>query len=194
VGVNQQLLDNNYIVVKNFLDPSVAHSLGLEFEQYILQYGANDPHGVNDPQCPKSLSCYNFLPFVRTQVEQIGQMQEVVGENLLPTYVYSRLYKNGEILARHKDRPACEVSVTLCMKKTSDWTIFIKTPEGKEVGVELEEGDAMVYRGMVAEHWREPFQGDNNVQLFMHYVESHGQNAWAFYDLRKDINDPMPPR
>ena len=35
------------------------------------------------------------------------------GMRLLPTYSYLRVYKRGDVLRRHTDRPACEMSVTL---------------------------------------------------------------------------------
>ena len=31
------------------------------------------------------------------------------GLELIPTYSYSRAYKKGDILRRHKDRPSCEI-------------------------------------------------------------------------------------
>ena len=42
-------------------------------------------------------------------------MREITGLNLKPTYSYWRLYKTGDVLKRHKDRPSCEVSTTLCL-------------------------------------------------------------------------------
>ena len=30
--------------------------------------------------------------------------------NLAPTYSYLRMYKNNDVLTRHRDRPACEIS------------------------------------------------------------------------------------
>ena len=42
-------------------------------------------------------------------------MRDITGLNLKPTYSYWRLYKTGDELKRHKDRPSCEVSTTLCL-------------------------------------------------------------------------------
>ena len=36
----------------------------------------------------------------------------LIGKEVLPTYSYARLYTEGEILSKHKDRPSCEISVT----------------------------------------------------------------------------------
>jgi hypothetical protein len=41
------------------------------------------------------------------------RVQDQCGLRLLPTYSYFRMYKHGDVLRRHRDRPACEISVTL---------------------------------------------------------------------------------
>jgi hypothetical protein len=39
---------------------------------------------------------------------------------MLPTYSYARIYANGDELKKHRDRPACEVSVTLHLGSVMD--------------------------------------------------------------------------
>ena len=43
-------------------------------------------------------------------------MQKKTGLKLVPTYSYTRLYRKGNILQRHKDRPSCEISTTLNLR------------------------------------------------------------------------------
>jgi predicted 2-oxoglutarate/Fe(II)-dependent dioxygenase YbiX len=62
------------------------------------------------------------------------------------------------------------------------WPIWIKTPEGEDRSVELNSGDAMMYRGTIAEHWRDQYQGDEYVQVFLHYVRSRGECAYTYFD------------
>ena len=50
------------------------------------------------------------------------------GLKLVPTYAYCRLYKNGNILRRHKDRPSCEISTTIHLGGTP-WPIFMDDTE-----------------------------------------------------------------
>ena len=40
-------------------------------------------------------------------------MEKHTGIKLSPTYSYARIYKKGDVLARHKDRYYCEISTTL---------------------------------------------------------------------------------
>ena len=105
-----------------------------------------------------------------------------MGERVLPTYCYARVYYKGAILERHTDRPSCEVSVTLNLGSDKEWPIFIRTPEGEEVSVTLGPGDAMLYYGCDAEHWRERFDGICCNQVFLHYVKSRGENQPFYFD------------
>jgi hypothetical protein len=36
-------------------------------------------------------------------------MEEATNLKLIETYSYARIYKKGDILHRHKDRPSCEI-------------------------------------------------------------------------------------
>ena len=43
---------------------------------------------------------------------------------LFPTYAYWRYYIFGGVLKKHTDRPACEVSITACIKKYDTYKKF----------------------------------------------------------------------
>ena len=98
-------------------------------------------------------------------------MKEYTGEDLEPTYSYLRVYKKGDILHRHTDRDACEYSASITMKrepKDAIWLLYLETD--KTYGVELEAGDALIYKGIESPHWREKFEGERLAQVFLHYV------------------------
>jgi hypothetical protein len=42
-------------------------------------------------------------------------MSEIVGRDLLPTYNYFRIYREGDICRVHSDRPSCEHSLSLTL-------------------------------------------------------------------------------
>ena len=97
---------------------------------------------------------------------------------LYPTYAYWRYYVFGATLAKHIDRPACEVSVTACIKKYNNWPIVI---EGNSF--ELNEGDAVLYAGCDQLHWRPGvYKGEGMAQVFLHYVDKEGPNKEHAYD------------
>ena len=171
------LHQNNYVVIPNFISAAYAEVLAQQMHQAGLK--------ETDPQAPLSPSVYNFLPLVKLLVKKIQVVSEVIQEDVLPTYVYARIYKNGEVLHRHRDRDACEISMTLNLQKDVDWPIWIQKPSGEEVAVELNPGDAMLYLGIVADHWRNVFYGNNYVQAFLHYVRANGDCAYTFFDKQQ---------
>jgi hypothetical protein len=90
------------------------------------------------------------------------------------------MYTLNANLDKHKDRPACEVSVTVMIGSDgTKWHIFMA---GKEF--ELKTGDAVIYLGCELEHWREEFKGDWHAQTFLHYVNKNGPNKEWHLDKR----------
>jgi hypothetical protein len=110
---------------------------------------------------------------------------------LYPTYSYFRVYKRGDILRRHRDRPSCEISVSLNLgvSGASCWPLCIEGPCGSAEAL-LAPGDALLYRGRECVHWRDPFEGDHCVQVFFHYVDQDGPYADHKFDRRSRLNLP----
>jgi hypothetical protein len=180
--MNQQLIDNNYLHIPNFISKEEANSLASELIEYSKLPGNKM---TNDPQAPNSLAMYNYLSFVKLLVRKIPDISKALQEDVLPTYTYTRIYSHGEVLNRHRDRPACEISITLNLKKDNEWPIWFQKPSGEEVSLELNEGDAVMYLGEIADHWRNVYQGQEHVQLFLHYVRAEGSKYWAVFDQLK---------
>jgi predicted 2-oxoglutarate/Fe(II)-dependent dioxygenase YbiX len=179
--MNQKLLDNNYIIIPSFISPYRANNLKDEFVEFSQQ---NNLGG--DGQIPTSSSDCNYISFLELLCEKTLEVSEILEETVLPTYAYSRVYKNGSILKKHSDRDACEISLTLHLGGDKPWLIWIKTPEGEDRSIELKPGDAMMYRGTIAEHWRDEYDGEEYVQVFLHYVRSRGEYSYAYFDkIRK---------
>ena len=133
-------------------------------------------------------------------------MQKKTGLKLVPTYSYTRLYRTGNILNRHKDRPSCEISTTLCLGG-DHWPIYLDPTgadnvidehksiikPGAPVGVEvnLKPGDMLIYSGCDLEHWRKPFEGKLCGQVFLHYNHADGRFAKTnLYDKRPMLGIP----
>jgi hypothetical protein len=121
----------------------------------------------------------------------LGKVQEVAEVLLTSNYSYYRLYTTGSELKRHRDRPSCEYSVSICLGydvsnvdqniyPNYDWPMFVDS-NGVELPVHMKPGDAIVYRGCDIDHWREPFWGQNHAQVFLHYNEPNGK-----YNICKD--------
>ena len=149
--------------------------------RYISQF--NTDWGVwNDSQIPETYSHYGDL-VMETLLEQIKPLiEEQAGHKLNANYAYARIYKKGDELKRHKDRWSCEISTTMNLGGDK-WPIFLE-PSGEEgkkgLEVLLEQGDMLIYKGCELEHWREPFEGENSAQVFLHFNDARKEDANEF--------------
>ena len=139
---------------------------------------------VNDDQCPLSDAVYGDPLFDNILEKFAKPIGDAVGHTLLPTYTYARIYRPGEILKKHKDRPACEISATLTLGFDAKpvWPIFFD--EERETSVSLDVGELAVYKGCEILHWRPSFKGQWHVQVFLHYVDANGPYKDEVYDNR----------
>jgi hypothetical protein len=187
---NEELFQKNgYVIVKN--------AISSELADFVTQYALFDEmqnfNGIGDTQISKSHSKYAD-PAMETVLLALHEtMQNNTGLQLFPTYSYYRVYRPGDELKSHTDRPSCEISCTLCFNHSYDkenysWPIFMNGNE-----VVLEPGDLVVYRGCDLKHWRNVFDlNDENawhVQGFFHYVNANGPYANFKYDQRLSIGE-----
>ena len=144
---------------------------------------------TKDEQCPSSLSL-GADPGLDAVMECLRpEISRLVGLELAPTYSYTRRYAKGELLPRHTDRSACEISITTSIqipKGAGPSVVFLKPPRRAETKVEMREGDGCIYAGTEVEHWRDRFRIDGYVQLFLHYISKNGPHFPKFaFDGRK---------
>jgi hypothetical protein len=191
--------DNNYAVIQEAISSEVASFVYAYFQnkravaQYLQENRFLTPFDEtwgtwNDAQIPNTYSHYADLAMETLMVRVMPIMKKVTELNLVPCYTYARIYKYGDELKRHKDRPSCEISCTMNLGG-DDWPIKLE-PSGEKdkegITVNLKQGDMLVYRGTLLEHWREPFQGYDCGQVFMHYNDADGPFG------ESNINDKRP--
>ena len=202
---------NKYQVLRNAISKDLAAfcykylQISAEADNWMLNNGVTHSGNklvgnFNDPQVPNSYAKYADRVMETLLVDTIKVMQKKTGLRLVPTYSYCRLYRTGNILKRHKDRPSCEISTTLNLGG-DPWPILIdptgsnnvideyknihKPGAPKGVEVNLKPGDMLIYSGCELEHWREPFKGKLCGQVFLHYNHADGQFAKSnLYDKR----------
>ena len=193
---------NKYQVIKNAISYDLANFIFNYFllkrdaVKYMYDNNITYDNGMlgtwTDQQIPNTYSHYADHVMETLLMKVLPVMQKETGLELVPTYSYVRAYKKGDILKRHKDRPSCEISTTIHLGG-DQWSIFIDptgsnnvideyknihkpdAPQG--VKVDLDVGDMLVYSGCELEHWREEFQGNVCVQVFLHYNHVNGQFA-----------------
>jgi len=130
----------------------------------------------NDEQIPNTYSHYSDVAMETLLLKCQPVMEKVTGLKLFPSYTYARIYKKGDILERHKDRFSCEISTTMNLGGDK-WDIYLDPTEGEGIKVNLNPGDMLVYSGCELEHWREPFEGKDCCQVFLHYNNKKTEGA-----------------
>jgi len=210
---------NHFIVIKEAIDPKIANFVYNYFlmkrqvaktffdTRYISPFTTE--WGVwNDEQVPNTYSNYADVAMETLLLAVQPKMEKETGLKLNPTYAYARIYKKGDILHRHKDRFSCEISTTLNLGG-DEWPIYIENK--KNVGIPddkkgitaksdnkgskviLKPGDMLVYKGMILEHWREVFLGEDCAQVFLHYNDvnsSVGNAKQNMFDGRPHLGLP----
>ena len=170
-----------YQVIKNAISKELANFI---FNYFLLKrdavawmYQNNITYDTgllgtwSDDQVPNTYSHYADPVMETLLMKVLPVMQKEIDLKLVPTYSYARIYKHGDILHKHKDRPSCEISTTIHLGGDK-WSIFV---EGTEVMLDV--GDMLVYSGCELEHWREPLEGNTCAQVFLHYNHVSGPFA-----------------
>tara|TARA_R100000664_G_scaffold4680_1_gene9373 strand:- start:557 stop:1189 length:633 start_codon:yes stop_codon:yes gene_type:complete len=178
----------NYLrVKKQVYDTCIKNRYISPFEEVLGKYETDKQQVAN------TYSTYGDIAMDTLMLKIQPIMEQKTKLKLTPAYTYARVYKKGDILKRHKDRFSCEISTTLNLGG-DNWPIYVE-PSGKEnkkgVKVNLKPGDMLIYLGCELEHWREPFEGDECVQVFLHYnnVKTKGAQENMF-DGRLHIGLP----
>ena len=193
---------NKFQVIKNALSFDVSNFIlnyfMLKRDAVEYMYNNNIIYDIglmgtwSDAQIPNTYSHYADPVMETLLIKMLPVMKKHTELDLVPTYSYARLYKNGDELKRHKDIPICEISTTLNLGG-DPWPIFIdgtgadnvideyknihkpEAPAGTEVLLDV--GDMLVYSACDLEHCRKPFQGQVCGQVFLHYNHINGPFA-----------------
>jgi hypothetical protein len=180
---------DGYIVVKNAVNKDLADFI----TQYALfdemqDFKSEEMQGYT--QVPKAHSKYGD-PAMETLLLTLQPIiEQNTGLKVYPTYSFYRVYRPGDELLPHIDRPSCEISITVSLGndyqgKDYSWPIYINGTD-----CHLSVGDLVCYRGVDLEHWRTPFEapeGSWHVQAFLHYVDINGPYAEWKWDKRTSI-------
>jgi len=171
--------EKGYLVIRDAIDKDLLRILS----DYLLieaRNGSLDDDGISRFSRYGDSLTEALLSYCQPIVERY------TGKKVYPSYSYARVYRKGDKLAMHQDRPACEYSLTIPVSYEAPvlWPLFVM--EGKKkVNIPLDIGDLLLYKGCDVPHGRTPFTGSRWVQVFLHYVDKKGKNAGWKYDKRK---------
>jgi len=189
--MNNSFEKNGYKIIKQAVDIQLATFVHDYFlikrqvaqtffkEKYISPFTTE--YGVlGDSQCPNSYSHYADVAMETLLIWLKPLMEKQTKSLLYPTYSYARIYDEGAILERHKDRFSCEISTTLNLGGNV-WPIYLENKKGKKIKVILNQGDMLIYKGNDLAHWREPLEKGYCVQVFLHYNKQNNKEKMTNY-------------
>lgn len=187
-AAQQFFKDNGYVVLTDVLPKEECERL-VQYMFDLKQKGLTE----NDPQCPLSDAIYGAPEFDNLLQKLAKPLGAYIGVDLLPAYTYARIYRPGEVLKLHKDRPSCQYSgtMTLGFSGKQIWPIYFD--EEKRHKLQLGIGEMAMYKGCDVAHWRPEFKGEWQVQVFVHYVDANGPYKHHYADGRKEFGKSKTP-
>jgi len=168
-------------------------AIEIKYKNYL---GAiNDLGGLkthHDPERGNVMCCYAppSSTFVVKRMKPI--LENILGEELIPSYWFTTTYHNKGWMNCHTDRPSCEVSVTMNICGDAKWPIKLKDLSNKNQELATPVGHGVAYLGTIVPHWRSPLKTHDNdrfMQLFLHYVRKNGKYADYAYDKNEKCFD-----
>ena len=188
-------LQDKYVVLHRLLPPAQMRAMRRFYRQYVAQ--GFMPFG--DDQVNRRYYQHNepLAGFLHKTFAAV--MSLVIGEEVIPSYVYAASYLENAVLDPHTDRPQCEFSMSLQIdylpepeNQRSPWGLFVWQPdfangeplsyfsqefpaesqeEDKNPAVYLASGDGLIYKGCELIHYRYALpEGHQSTSLFFHYV------------------------
>ena len=177
-----------YAILRRGIPGELAHV----FANYAILQALNPDYYIADvearPFFPESRSRYADALGESLMLHVQPKIEKVVGEALLPTFSYLRIYEHGSMLGKHVDRRESEIAATLTLggDAPTPWPLHLQARNGNRA-LQLAPGDIAVYEGMKVPHWREIFQGQVWIQVIFNYVRAHGEFAARRFDGRAQI-------
>src|SRR5690242_13566940 len=119
----RQFAEHNYVVLRRCVsEPQL--SLLYRYACHRADLGTMKL----DDTSPGALSAAGDVFMDGLLVDLLTVAESVSELKLFPTFSYFRVYHRGDVLARHTDRPACEIGLTVCLGYDAEkpWPIMIE--------------------------------------------------------------------
>jgi len=180
----------NYLLIKKQVAATMFYQGYLHKDQ--TAWGT-----FRDPQVPNTFSIYGDPAMEALLLKSQPVIEKNIKDKLLPTYSYARVYKKGDTMNLGGQlwpiylNPDIKAGHVYGKKRgIHKIQSYQPSKNNKEVKVNLLPGDMLIYSGCDLEHWREPFEGRECAQVFLHYnrLSSGTKNI---FDNRKHLGLPV---
>lgn len=201
-----------YAHIRNLIPTEVAAAFlrGLQDELARAQIPINRFLASNNLLTKSSIEIYGhfYKPMIHFLWALTPVMRDLVGRELLPTYDYFRIYRQGDICRVHSDRQACEhsLSLTLGYSDGLPWNLDVSSERIPAPSPAVDEhfdaaphhsiamgvGDAVLYEGVHHRHGRvTPNPNRWSAHLFLHWVDRDGPYREFAFDGRDPTERPV---
>ena len=184
---------NGYAHIEGLISPEVASAF---LERFRADLGPNPIRLTGVEQYPNLLGRaaldvygHHYYPMAFFLWGLTPIVAQLVGKDLLPTYDYLRIYREGDTCRVHSDRYSCEHSLSLTLGYSDDrsWDLQVEQERtepssrvdenfpGGFASVTMKPGDAVLYEGVHHRHGRtDPNPNRWSAHLFLHWVDRDG--------------------
>lgn len=174
------IIGQTYKVIKQYIPREDAEKF---CESFLEDSTTNNYKNLSTGFVDHCIDRRNYPLATAIATEKVSYLNELLGNKVLPSYTFTRIYSEGSSLLMHTDRESCEISLTIHLGSDEDWAFCLEDLDGNVVEVNLEPGDAILYDAPKANHWRKgAYTGKHYVQSFHHYVFLGGNFEEYQYD------------
>lgn len=170
----QELADKRYVQLNNLLTAETCQLLSKRI--HILQSTGKLKYC---DLCPASQWIYSDACYAEVHQLFCEQLSALFGIELIATFNAVRLYSQNATLPIHRDREACEFSLSIPIDYQGDqiWPIYLSDEKQEEQGkfVSLKIGDGIMLQGSKLYHWRKPLENQWQIQAFFFFVDAAGE-------------------
>jgi len=198
-----------YAHIEGLIPPEVAkvflNRLKTDMERVRLPLTSFAQSSVILNKSAIEISGHQYRPMIPFLWGLTPIMSELTGRELLPTYNYFRIYREGDVCKVHSDRAACEHSLSLALGYSDDkvWNFEIGTDrldriapitddfgDADYASIAMQPGDAVLYKGVHYRHGRvSPNPNRWSAHMFLHWVDREGAYKGEAFDKQELIPD-----
>jgi hypothetical protein len=203
-GLRESYQSKGYALVPGLIPPEVAIGFLARLQGELSRHNIGIAQLLQASdllQAPAAeISSNQYAPIAGFLWGMTPAIAAITGEDLLPTYGYLRIYRQGDICRVHGDRLACEHSVSLTLAYSDDqpWALEVSPlrtdkpyqraddqfrPNEQADAAMMRPGDGVLYQGVHHHHARTtPNPNAWSAHVFLHWVSRDGPYADQAFD------------
>jgi hypothetical protein len=187
--------DNGYAHLQELIPPEVAQAFLQGLKQDIgpgaIPLSRVESHPNLLRRAAFEVYGHHYKPMLYFLWGLTPIIRDIIGRELLPTYDYFRIYREGDVCRVHSDRQSCEHSLSLTLDYSDGeiWDLQVGKSRHPEPSAKVDEdfgpepfasipmqvGDAVLYQGVNHRHGRvKPNPNGWSAHLFLHWVDRDG--------------------